>query len=90
MGGEFRDDELIDAARIRVDAYGPAKPAAHRLALLVRGLLPLLPTTRHAEGVLVSEVVEEYGPVWFTDSRRGHIARYVTKFRVLAAVRPAS
>ncbi|MGO1050819.1 hypothetical protein [Crossiella sp. CA198] len=27
MGGEFRDDELIDAARIRVDAYGPATPA---------------------------------------------------------------
>jgi hypothetical protein len=87
VGGVFIEDDLRDNALTRIDAYGPDKVAAHSVASLVRGLLPLIPKARHADGVVVSDVAETEGPYWFPDSRNAHASRYYMRHQFAVAVR---
>jgi hypothetical protein len=88
VGGAFLDDDLLDDTVARVDAYGPDKGAAHTVARTVRGLLPLLTQTRHADGVVVSEVSEVQGPYWFSDKQHAYANRYLMRYRLIVPVRP--
>jgi hypothetical protein len=78
----------LDEALVRVDSYGPGKTAAQALARGARGVLPLLTTTGHAGGVVVSEVEEHQGPCWSPDRRHGDADRYLMKYRLIVAVQP--
>jgi hypothetical protein len=90
VGGEFVEDDLVDKALARVEAYGPDKAAAHSLASQVRGLFPLLVKTRHADGVVISDVTETQGPYWFPDSRLAQAKRYLMRYQLAVAVRHPS
>jgi hypothetical protein len=87
VGGVFVEDDLRDNALTRIDAYGPDKTAAHAVANLVRGALPLIPQARHADGVVVSDVAETEGPYWFPDSRNANASRYYMRHQFAITVR---
>ena len=86
VGGVFIQDDLRDNALTRIDAYGPDKTAAHAVASLVRGLLPLIPDARHEGGAVVSDVAETEGPYWFPDSRNANASRYYMRHQFAVRV----
>jgi hypothetical protein len=88
LGGRYRQDDGLDEALVRVDGYGPGKTAAQAVALGVRGVLPLLTTTEHSDGVVVSDVEEHQGPCWSPDRRHRDADRYLMKYRLIVAVQP--
>jgi hypothetical protein len=88
LGGRYRQDDGVDEALVRVDSYGPGKPASQELASAVRGVLPLLTTVAHAGGVVVSDVDEHQGPCWSPDRRHGDADRYLMKYRLIIAIHP--
>lgn len=90
LGGAFLQDDYLDDALALVDAYGGDKTAAHAVANAVRGVLPLLVTASHADGVVVSEVEENQGPCWSPDRRHDNANRYVMRYRLVVSVRPVS
>ncbi|MBP2323585.1 hypothetical protein JOF56_003970 [Kibdelosporangium banguiense] len=87
VGGVFIEDDLRDNALTRIDAYGPDKTAAHSVASLVRGVLPLVVQQRLADGAVISDVTETEGPYWFPDSRNANASRYYMRHRFAVAVR---
>jgi hypothetical protein len=77
VGGVYLDDDRLDRALLRIDAYGPDKTAAHRLALAVRGLMWAMP---------VSGIAEERGPHWLPDAPHQHAARYMARYQLTIPV----
>jgi hypothetical protein len=90
LGGVFLADDRLDDALALVDTYGGDKTAAHAVANAVRGVLPLLTSASHADGVVVSEVEENQGPCWSPDRRHDNANRYVMRYRLVISVRPVS
>lgn len=88
LGGVFLDDDLLDNAEARIDSYGPDKVAAHGLALVVRGLLPLLTQATLADGVVLTDVSEIQGPCFSIDRRHSDANRYLMKYRFVLEVKP--
>jgi hypothetical protein len=88
LGGAFLQDDGLDDALALVDTYGGDKTAAHAVANAVRGVLPLLISASHANGVVVSEVEESQGPCWSPDRRHDNANRYVMRYRLVVSVRP--
>ncbi|MFD9890635.1 hypothetical protein ACFWY9_14920 [Amycolatopsis sp. NPDC059027] len=84
LGGVFVDDDQLDNAEVRIDSYGPDKIAAHALACVVRGVLPLL--TRAALGA--SDLAEIQGPCFSVDRRHSDANRYLMKYRFVLEVYP--
>jgi hypothetical protein len=89
VGGEFVEYQILDLPVLRVETYGPDKPAAHQLARTVRGLLSLLPESRHADRAIVSDVNEERGPHWLPDGKRQGAARYMSRIQLVVHLAPA-
>ncbi|MFL6072748.1 MAG: hypothetical protein ACJ73S_05055 [Mycobacteriales bacterium] len=77
VGGVYVSDDRLDNALVRIDAYGPDKAAAHRLALTARGLLWVMP---------VADLAEERGPHWLPDTPHQHAARYMARYRLTVHV----
>jgi hypothetical protein len=77
VGGRYLPDDRLDLALIRLDAYGPSQRDAHRLALLVRRLLWVMP---------VLDLAEERGPHWLPDTPHNHAARYMARYQVTVPV----
>lgn len=90
LGGAFRSDDCLDDAVTLIDSYGGDKTTAHAVANAVRGVLPLMTSAHHAEGVVVSDVEESQGPCWSPDRRRDGASRYVMRYRLVVGVRPAT
>jgi hypothetical protein len=88
LGGVFLADDGLDDALALIDTYGGDKTTAHAVANAVRGVLPLLASRSHADGVVVTEVEEKQGPCWSPDRRRGGASRYVMRYRLVVTVRP--
>lgn len=88
LGGAFLQDDSLDDALALIDTYGGDKTAAHAVANAVRGVLPLLISASHADGVVVSEVEENQGPCWSPDRRHDNANRYVMRYRLVVSVRP--
>jgi hypothetical protein len=77
VGGVYSADDRLDRATVRVDAYGPDQRAAHHLALVVRGLLWIMPVT---------DLAEERGPHWLPDTPHNHAARYLARYHLAVPV----
>jgi hypothetical protein len=77
VGGVYAVDDRLDRALVRVDAYGPDKTGAHRLALVVRGLLWVMPVT---------DLAEERGPHWLPDTPHNRAARYMARYQLTVPV----
>ncbi|MFL6126913.1 hypothetical protein [Actinophytocola sp.] len=90
LGGAFLQDDFLDDVLALVDTYGGDKATAHAVANAVRGVLPLLVTADHADGVVVSDVEENQGPCWSPDRRHDNANRYVMRYRLVVPVRPVS
>lgn len=90
LGGAFSSDDCLDDAIVLIDAYGGDKTTAHAVANAVRGVLPLMTSTHHAGGVVVSELQENQGPCWSPDRRHDGASRYVMRYRLVVPVRPVS
>lgn len=88
FGGAFSEDDRLDEARVRLDAYAQDKASAHALACAVRGLMPALPRAARGDGVVVTDVAENDGPYWHPDRRRGDASRYLIRYRIAIEVRP--
>jgi hypothetical protein len=88
VGGEFGPDDGLDRALMRVDTYGPDKTAALDLAGTARSLIWLLPGTKQANGVIVSDIAETRGPSWLRDPGFATANRYTTRYQVLVRVGP--
>ncbi len=89
LGGVYLDDDRLDHAEVRLDSYGPDKTAAHAVALVVRGVLPLLSALGSV--TVFSDVTELQGPCFVLDRRHSDANRYVMRYRFVARVvsRPA-
>ncbi|MBB5852238.1 hypothetical protein ACFQ05_03045 [Amycolatopsis umgeniensis] len=88
LGGHFADDDLLDHAEVRIDSYGPDKPAAHALACVVRGVLPLITSVALADDVVLPDTTEIQGPCFSLDRRFTDAGRYLMKYRFLLVIRP--
>jgi hypothetical protein len=86
VGGAFNEDDRLDVARVRVDAYALSKGVAHAVACVVRGVLPLIPQTRLAGGTVVADVSEEQGPYWVRDAEHTEIHRYLMRYRLVIKI----
>lgn len=87
LGGHFADDDLLDHAEVRIDCYGPDKPAAHSLTLAVRGVLPLITGVALADDVVLPDTTEIQGPCFSVDRRFSNADRYLMKYRFLLVIR---
>ena len=90
VGGEFDANDFLDRALVRIDTYGPDKPAALDLAGTVRSLVWFMPDTALANGVTVTDVAESRGPGWLRDPAFALANRYTTRYLVLVRVGPKS
>ncbi|WP_432147179.1 hypothetical protein [Streptomyces sp. bgisy029] len=81
-GGAWIDDLHLDQPLIELEAYGPDKATAHRLANSARAELLAAVGRRYGTSIVISDVVESDGPRWLPEYLYPAANRYLCVLRV--------
>ncbi|MEU0298812.1 hypothetical protein ABZ252_04965 [Streptomyces sp. NPDC006175] len=81
-GGAWIDDLHLDQPLIELEAYGPDKVTAHRLANAARAELLSAVGRTYGTNVVITDVVEADGPRWLPEYLYPAANRYLTVLRV--------
>ncbi|MFE9820261.1 hypothetical protein [Streptomyces sp. NBC_00236] len=81
-GGAWIDDLHLDRPLIELEAYGPDKVTAHRLANAARAELLSAVGRTYGTNVVITDVVEADGPRWLPEYLYPAANRYLTVMRV--------
>ncbi|MEI7034162.1 hypothetical protein [Streptomyces pratensis] len=81
-GGAWIDDLHLDQPLIELEAYGPDKATAHRLANAARAELLSATGRTYGTSLVITDVVEADGPRWLPEYLHPAANRYVCVLRV--------
>ncbi|MER7697331.1 MULTISPECIES: hypothetical protein [unclassified Streptomyces] len=81
-GGAWVDDLHLDQPLIELEAYGPDKATAHRLANAARAELLSAAGRPYGTNLVITDVVEADGPRWLPEFLHPAANRYVCVLRV--------
>ncbi|WP_097870330.1 hypothetical protein [Streptomyces sp. rh34] len=81
-GGAWIDDLHLDQPLIELEAYGPDKATAHRLANAARAELLSAVGRTYGTSLVITDVVEADGPRWLPEFLHPAANRYVCVLRV--------
>ncbi|MFH9297634.1 hypothetical protein [Streptomyces sp. NPDC017520] len=81
-GGAWVDDLHLDQPLVELEAYGPDKATAHRLANAARAELLSAAGRTYGTSLVITDVVEADGPRWLPEFLHPAANRYVCVLRV--------